>query len=52
VRLGPHEGVRFEEIGSLVNKLKRRRSPGDMVATCREIMAHAESVSVEGDHFG
>ncbi|MEH2518987.1 hypothetical protein V1279_004560 [Bradyrhizobium sp. AZCC 1610] len=41
-----------EEIGGLVERLKRWRSPDDLVATRRAIMRHLASVSVEGDYFG
>ena len=41
-----------EEIDGLVDRLKRWRSPDDMVAARREIMRHLASVSVEGDYFG
>jgi hypothetical protein len=40
------------EIGGLVERLKRWRSPDDLVATRRAIMRHLASVSVEGDYFG
>jgi hypothetical protein len=42
----------LEEIGGLVERLKRWRSPDDLVATRRAIMRHLASVSVEGDYFG
>ena len=41
-----------EEIGGLVDRLKRWRSPDDVVAARRDIMRHLASVSVEGDYFG
>jgi hypothetical protein len=41
-----------EEIGGLVDRLKRWRKPDDMVAARLEIMRHLASVSVEGDYFG
>ncbi|MBR1249473.1 hypothetical protein JQ609_21400 [Bradyrhizobium sp. AUGA SZCCT0169] len=41
-----------EEIGGLVDRLKRWRLPDDMVAARREIIRHLASVSVEGDYFG
>ena len=40
------------EIGGLVERLKRWRSPDDLVATRRAIMRQLASVSVEGDYFG
>lgn len=42
----------LEEIGGLVERLKRWRSPDDLVATRRAIVRHLASVSVEGDYFG
>ncbi len=41
-----------EEIGALADRLKRWRSPDDVVAARREIIRHLASVSFEGDYFG
>jgi hypothetical protein len=41
----------FEEIGSLVDRLKQWRPPDDLVAARREIVRHMAAISVEGDYF-
>jgi hypothetical protein len=41
----------FEEIGSLVDRLKQWRPPDDLVAARREIVRHMVAISVEGDYF-
>jgi hypothetical protein len=41
----------FEEIGSLVDRLKQWRPPDDMVAARRDIVRHMAAISVEGDYF-
>jgi hypothetical protein len=41
----------FEEIGSLVDRLKQWRPPDDMVAARREIVRRMAAISVEGDYF-
>jgi hypothetical protein len=41
----------FEEIGSLVERLKQWRPAGELSATRREIVRHLVAISVEGDYF-
>lgn len=41
----------FEEIGSLVGRLKQWRPPDDMAAARREIVKNLAAISVEGDYF-
>jgi len=41
-----------DEIGGLVDRLKRWRPPDDLDAARRGIMRHLASISVEGDYFG
>jgi hypothetical protein len=41
----------FEEIGSLVERLRQWRSPDDMAAARREIVRNLVAISVEGDYF-
>jgi hypothetical protein len=41
----------FEEIGSLVERLKQWRPPDDMAAARREIVRNLAAISVAGDYF-